>query len=363
MKILHRYILSQLLRNFLLTAGVFTLLFMVVDFFDRVDNVFGRGADLLTIFSYFAYKIPFTINVTLPVAMLVATLLTIGVLSRKSEITAMRAAGVSIFWVSRPVFALGIIISVVSLFLTEMVTPFTQRRVKEIYDIDIKGGRSKEGYNRTNFWFRNKRDFFSVDMFDSRRNALIGVSVFELDKNFKVRRRTDAREATWINAALGWSMKDVEELKFEEGQTLERLTHKAFPLPMNETPRSFYNTGVDAFTMSYRELRKFINRQDQNGIPIASYLPDLYAKFSFAFINFIIPLVVLPFAIRTARSGNLAGSAVAAAIAAFSYYAVHSFSIALGRAELWPPLLSAWMANLVLGLCGVILFLGVESPE
>ena len=95
---------------------------------------------------------------------------------------------------------------------------------------------------------------------------------------------------------------------------------------------------------------------------MTSYMADLYAKISFPFINLVLVLVVLPFALLPARSGSMAPSCLAGLTIGFAYFAVHSFSLALGRAELWPPLLAAWMANLVMAIAGLILNLGTESP-
>ena len=93
MKILTRYILSLTLKNLLLSLMVFTLLFLVIDFFEHFDNIVGEGASVISTAQYFLFKIPLTVSLMLPVAMLLATMLTLGLLSKNSEITAMRAAG------------------------------------------------------------------------------------------------------------------------------------------------------------------------------------------------------------------------------------------------------------------------------
>ena len=89
---------------------------------------------------------------------------------------------------------------------------------------------------------------------------------------------------------------------------------------------------------------------------------DLQAKISFPFIILVVSIVSLPFALRPARTGSMAFSFLAGLFIGFSYYAIHAFSVAMGRAELWNPFLAAWMANVVMLFVGTVLNLGAESP-
>lgn len=363
MKILHRYLLRQLVRNFGISLLAFTFLFEVFDFFERFDNLLAENASFSDSAKYFLLKIPLTVNLMLPIAMLVATLFTIGLLSKNSEITAMRAAGLPILWLARPLLGFALALSFVSLILGETLVPYTQRRVKEIYNIDIRKKDAKGAYSQSDFWWRDGKNFNSVGIFDSRTNTLLNFSSFQLDKTFNVEKRVDAEQAEWVNPTLRWSMKNVTEYKFSGLESVESLKYQALPLLIPEKPEDFYDVKTDTSTMSYRQLRKFLKAQKANGIPVTGYRTELYAKFSFPFIIFIVTLVIMPFALRPARSGSLAVSFVAGLVIAFSYYAVHSFSIAMGRAELWPPFLAAWMANLLMGAVGLILNWGAEAPN
>lgn len=362
MKIIHRYILGLLIKNFLMGLGMFVFLFLMVDFFDRFDNVLAESASALVIVQYFLYKIPLMVNLMLPVALIFATLFTFGLLSKSSEITAMRAGGLTISWLARPLCVLGLLLSGVSLLLGEVVVPITERRQKELYNIDIRKKDQRGGYNQTDFWWREGPHFYSVDLFDSRTNSLHQLSDFEINSQWDVIRRTDARETRWIDGVVGWGMHDVTRLHLDSNPiTIQK--YPTLPLPLKESPSDFYEFRNDADTMSYRELRRFVKDQRRNGISTTQYLPDLYSKLAFPFVIFITGLVVLPFTLRPARSGSMAFSSLAAIFVAFTYYAVDSFSISMGRAELLPPLLSAWMANILMGIVALVLNIGAESPQ
>lgn len=362
MKLIQRYVLSQLLRNLVLCMMIVVFLFVVFDFFDHIDNIVAEDASAWLAFEYFAFKIPLTVSLMLPIATMAAILLTIGVMSKNSEITAMRASGVTVRWIAAPVFMVGLILSLSAIALNETIVPYAQRRATEIYNIDIRRKDQSGGYSQSNFWWRSRNSFYSVGTFDSRTNSLLDMSILELGSDFRVHERTDTQRATWVHDGLGWNMQRIDNYRFTDNGSIETQTYKALPLPIAERPADFFDARTDPSTMTYRQLKSFVKKQAQNGLAVAGYKAYLYEKLSFPFITFIVSIVVLPFALKPARSGSMTTSIIAAMLIGFSYYAIHSFSIALGRAEFFPPLLSAWMANILMGFAGSVLMLGSEAP-
>lgn len=363
MSILERYITSEAVKNLLICMIGFTMLFIIFDFFDRIDMIMRERPPLGVVILYFLYKIPPVISVTMPIAMLVAVLFTIGMLSKNSELTAMRAGGITILKIARPVFVIALLLSLFSLALSEYIVPHCQRRVRELYNIDIRAKDQTGDYSQKDIWWRSGNDFFTADLFDSRTNSLHRVTRLEVDSNFEVVKRTDSMITKWVSPLFGWSMDVVETLKFEDNQVIDRSRLPSVTLPIQETPRDFYDAETDPQTMSYSQLQSFIAKQKANGLPSSQYLADLYAKLSYPFVILICTLVALPFAIKPARSGSLAISFLAGLVIAFMYYVIHSFSLAMGRAEFWNPVVAAWMANLIMGTVGFILNIGAEAPE
>ena len=363
MKIIHRYVLRLAVRNFCISLLVLCFLFLAFDFFDRIDNILEGDPSFLTIISYFFYKVPFVLNSMFPIAMLLATLFTIGMLSKNSEITAMRSAGLRVLWIGQPILVLGLVLSFLSILLGETLVPHAQRRVREIYNIDIRKKHESGAYSQENFWWRSDDEFYSVGEFDSRSNRLLEFSSFTLGSDFEVEKRVDAGEVQFVDAMLGWNMRDIIERTFEADETTSRDLYRARPLLLAENPRDFYSAKMDPHTMSFLQLGEFIKKQTSYGISISGYLADLHGKLAFPFVIFLVTVVALPFSLLPSRSGSMAPSLLIGLALAFSYYAVHSFSLAMGRAELWPSLLAAWMANLLIGAVGIILNLGAESPS
>lgn len=361
MKIIHRYILRLTLQNFLGASGVFILLFLVFDFFDRIDNIIPEGASIWLILQYFLLKIPHITILTLPVTALVGTMLTIGVLSKNSEITAMRASGLPVVWIAKPLLISALLLSVGSILVSETVVPWANRRARDIYNIDIRKKDKSGTYSQTDFWWRTGSSFYSVDTFDSRSKTLHLLSVFTLDSGFNITARTEASEASFVDADLGWTMRGVSQYEFADG-TAKKRSYPSLALPIARKPADFYDVKSDPDSMSFIQLRRFIKEQSRNGLPTESYRADLYEKFTQPFVAFFASLVVLPFCLKSARTNSLSGSAIAGLVIGLTYYAVHSFSIAMGRAEIWNPFVAALAAPVLMGLVGLVLNLGAEAP-
>lgn len=363
MKILHRYILKQLCMNLLIVLSGLTVLFLVFDFMDRIDNIVSAGATFALTFEYFILKIPLTVNLMIPVSMLVATLFTFGMLSRHSEVIAMRSAGLSIWWLARPCILLAIVMSLISILLGETLVPLCTRRVREVYNLDIQQKDKRGTYSQNDFWWRNGENFYSLSSFDSRSNTILGFAALKFRPDFTISRRTEAETARFVEPGLGWTLYQGSEYFVAPDQNVSVVPFRSIALPMPQQPRDFYDVRAESDTMSYAQLRSFINDQRANGIKVEEYFAELYQKLAFPFVTAVITLVVIPFALRSTRNSSLAPSFSVALIVGFSYYIVHSFSIALGRAQIYPPLLSAWLANIIFAFIGLVLLAGAEAPQ
>lgn len=361
MNTLQRYILREFLSVLLLCLFAATSLFLVIEMFQRVRVFVREGSTILQAMSYLVLKVPLIIHLMTPVAVLVATLISVGRLSQRSEITAMRACGASILSLAKPLLAAGVVVSVLMFIAGETIVPWATQRVEEVYHIDIRKRDVKGQYSKENFWYRDKNRFVRVGFYDSRNSTLKALSVFHVDDQFDLRKRIDAREAVWSkNPFVGWTMKDAVEARFggENKFYVSRFTQ--LPLLIKETPKDFFNLKRKPETLSYLELRKYVEKLTQDGVPVTRYLVDLAAKISFPLVNLVVVLVGIPFALIPARSGNLNLSFIAAVTIGFGYYIVHAVSMSLGAAELIPIVPSAWTANILLGSIGGYLMAGAE---
>ena len=358
--LLYRYVLGHFLSVLTVSLLAATALFMIVDFFEKVDDFLREDASVLQVASYFLYNLPNVIHLMMPIAILVSVLIAVGRLAQRSEIIAMRSAGVSLFWLATPLICTGAALALLMFVLGETVVPWTNMQAYEILNLDIKKKLEKGRLSRANYWYRDGNTFYGVDFYDSRSSTLYGVRIFEFGPHFILRRHLEADSAEWKGSVIRWVMHGVVEFTYPGGTRTRLSRFSQLPLVVPEEPQDFYNIKLDPKTLSLSRLAVYVQKLQREGAPVSEPLVDLYAKLSFPFVNLIVVLIAFPFALTSGRSGKMTWSFVGGVSVGFGYYIVHAFSTSLGNAELIPPLIAAWNATFLLGAVGVYFMVGAE---
>lgn len=359
--LMQRYVLKQFLSIFLLCLFAAVSLFLVFETFERMRVFVKEDSTFLQAISYLTFKIPLIIQLMTPVAVLVATLISVGRLSQLSEITAMRACGASIFSLAKPLLLAGGVISLCVFIAGESIVPWSTQRVEEIYNIEIRKKDEKGSFSRANFWYRHDNTFYRIGFYDSQNSSLAAISILEMDSNFSLQRRLDASDATWDeNPQVGWTMQNVIETSARDGGGFNVERFRMLPLVIKERPEDFYNMEREPETLSYAELGEYIEKLQSEGVPVTQYLVAQASKISFPLVSLIVVIIAFPFALTPARSGTMTTSFVAGITIGFGYHVVHAISTSLGGAELIPIIPSAWAANVLLGCIGGYLMAGSD---
>lgn len=351
MTILSKYILREFLRTLAYSLAVAITLYTVIELFQRLDTFIEHNASVLDASMYLLYLIPGVVVLLCPVAVLLSTFVTIGILSRNFEIMALRAGGVSLNRIVVPLLVCAFVISILSVLGSELVVPYSTTKAEQTYR-QIKGrehGRTK--ISRDQFWYRGEGAIYNVKLFRRKSNMLDGVTIYSFDDNFRLTRRIDSERAQWVDNQ--WVFKNVTIRRFFPDKPTETTFAEFQGIPLHETPETFKQEVREPEEMSYRELKQYIEKTTQEGYDTTQYLADLYAKTSSPFINFIIALFGIPFAIRIGRHGGFALGVTLSFVVGFSYWVFFNVCLALGYSGALPPLVSAWIANVIFAALGV----------
>jgi len=357
--ILHRYIMRNFLFSLLGTLSAFTVLFLMFDFFEKVKVFVKEDASFFQALTYLFLKTPLIIHLMFPLSILLATLFSIGKLSQSSEITAMRACGISLFWIAKPILILGIFFSGISFLIAETVVPWSTRLVDELYQIDIKKKAEKGSFSRQNYWYRNENRFFNIGLYDSRNTSLANVTELTLTPDFRFQSRIDAPKVLWQSPTAGWIMEQPVEIR-DIGQ-VKMHQFDMLPFVVREHPKNFYDMQISPESMSYLELNTYAQKLESEGVPATKYRVDLMSKLSFPFINLLVILLAFPLSIVSARTRTLTKSFIVGISLSFAFYITHAFCTSLGSAEILPILPAAWSALLLFVSIGGFLMAGMEK--
>lgn len=352
MKILEKHVLAEFTRLLVMAMAGFIVLFITVDLFENVDTLIAHDVPPLASFIFFIYKMPFIIGQVSPVAVLVAVLLSLGILSKHGEITAMKAGGVKLLKAVYPLMAAGLAISLAMILMNEYVTPAAQKKVDTFRKqwFGVQGGTfGKEG-----LWVKSEGGILNIRHIDFKKNALYGITYYELKKPFDVTGRVEAASALWRDDR--WVAEKAAVWKFTAGGEALASERKDFTLQGLAGPEDLVNLENFQQNMSFFELRYYIGELEREGYDTAKYRIDLWSKLSFPLVNFIMALVGIPFALKTGRHSGIAAGVGLSIVIAFSYWMVYALTRSLGQGGMVPPFVAAFFPDLLFVAIGSLMY-------
>ncbi|HWR13766.1 MAG TPA: LptF/LptG family permease [Terriglobales bacterium] len=358
--LLDDYVLRDFFVYFGMIVGSFLLLLLVFTFFELLKDI-GRvpiiivGQYLLTVTPYFLYM-------TTPISMLLAVLVTFGLFEKASEITAMKATGISIYRVVLPVLVMAGVVAVGLFFFDQLYLPQLNKKQDALRN-QIKGKPAQTYLRPDRKWiFGQHSSIYYYEFFDPDQNRFGSISVFEFDpKTFALTRRIYAARAHWSDSLQRWIFengwaRDFRGPAIEDYRPFEVSTFTE----LNEPPNYFKKEVKQSSEMNYEELRRYINDLAQSGFDVVRLRVQLHKKFAFPLMTFVMAVLAVPFALRGGRRGALAGVAMAVGIA-ITFWVSMGFFEAMGNASQLPAALAAWAPVLLFGLAGGYLILKVPT--
>jgi len=319
----------------------------------KLDEI---GLATTDIASYFIFKIPLIFTQVTPMATLLATLLTLGIFSKNNELTVMKSCGISIYYITIPILAISFLITLFTLATNEFVVPPSNKRFREIER--GAAGRDMRLFKKDKIWYFGKNTIFKIDVIQMENKTLHGVTIFKTGKEYRVEERIDAKKVMWLENR--WRFFDGIVRQFKKDTLhMERFTEKE--LAFEERFSDFTVTVETPEEMNFKQLRAHIGKLRNMGLDYSRYLVDLLSKISFPLINIILPLIGIPFALKTGRSAGIASGVGISIAIGFVYWVTMALNMSLGHAGALPPFLAAFGSNIIFGLIGLIALLNVRT--
>lgn len=359
MGILDRYIARIWLRLLMLCLGGFVGLYLVIDLIEKVPRFLRAGGDANDILQYFFFKFPEMISRTATFSILMATLLTLGVLSRDSEIIALRSCGVSLLKISVPMLTLGFVASMLLLVNAELVLPHSYARTELIDRIKIKKKGDRIAFKRNNIWFRSGSMILQAHLFEPKTSTLSGVVVWSVDASMNPVGRIDADTAVYRDGR--WVLDSVQSRDFRTVAGYVPRSVQSMILDVNLKIEDLRLLDSDADNMSIRTLKEYAENLKQGGYQAYRYLTLMHTKIASPFAALIMVLLGIPFALRNSRSGGIAMGIGASIGIGFAYFVVNAVLLSYGRSGVLPPVVAAWGANTLFMLGGIWMSMTVKG--
>jgi len=354
----NRYVVREFIGMLIPIVLAFLVVYLVVDFFDRLDVLLKNHASVFSAVRYFAFKMPLIVTQIMPPAVLAALLLSQGMLSRHNEIVALRASGVSLPQTAVPLLLLATLISGGTFAWNEAIVPYCTREYQYVNNVEIRKRQQRGILSEREIWYHGADGFYNIEHIDARRKILFGLSIYRIDDAFDLRSIIEVASARWTGN--GWQTSGaVEHTMRADGEVGTRQLSPD-QVVIHESLNDFLEVHREPEELSYFALRQWIAALARKGIDASSYLVDLNLKLAVPFASLVFACVALPLAGRVRRHPSMAAIIGIGLATGFAYWVVLALANSLGQTGVLPPTVSAWAANVIFGLLGAALFLSSE---
>src|SRR5215470_5679527 len=317
--ILDDYVLRDFIFNFALVVGTLVILSLIFTAFELIGDILRNHVSLWIVGEYLLNVTPYFLYNIAQYGVLLAVLITLGLMQRSNEVTAMKATGISIYRVIVPVLVAAVLIAV-GLFLSDQFyLPHTNKRQDALLNT-IKGKPAQTYLNPYRKWiFGQHSTIYYYQVFDSDRNQFGDLSVFQfnpttfqlVNRIYMDRANCDDRLNRWVGTqGLQRSFKGAAIQNFH---TFDVATFDS----VSEPPPYFKKEVKQSLEMNYEQLRRYIHDLQQSGFEVVKLRVQLQKKIAFPVITFVMGMLAIPFALSTGKRGPIAGVAVAIGFAVF----------------------------------------------
>jgi LPS export ABC transporter permease LptG/LPS export ABC transporter permease LptF len=362
--LLDEYVMRAYATNFLLSLGSFAMLYVVFTFFELMGDIIRNQTPFIVVGEYLVNLVPFIVNAVTPLCSLLAVLITFGALNRSSELTAMKATGISLYRVVAPVLVVAALLAAALFIFDESYLPDANRR-QEQYRAEIKNKPAQTFLLPGRRFISGKSDgpndptrIFYYTAFDQSSDVFADLTVFEFDPaTFTLQNRVHAESVRWDPTVNRWVFDKGWQRSFK-GQT--KANYRTFAVDtfpeITEPPSYFKKEATPSDEMSYSELTKYIADLQQSGFDTIKLQVQLANKLAVPAITLVMAIIAVPFAVSMGKRGGLAGIATAIGVA-IAYWVVAGIFSSMGDINTLPPMLAAWSPDLLFAITGSYLLL------
>ena len=358
MTIVDKYLAREILKCLVVVLAVVVSLFVIAEFFNKADNFMEAGLPISRLIRYLQLKLPQIIAQITPIGLLLAVLIAFGLMNKNNEIIALKSGGVSVYYLLRPVLTIAVFLAILLFSLSEIVVPITISKANKIWLMEVKNKPTITSKQR-NIWIKGHRAIYFIQYFNPQNQTISGVILNFFDKEFKLTRRVDAKKGLYVQGQ--WVFYDsMEQVLDEESAIYNVRLHSQKAENVDFLPEDLMRVFKKSDEMNIAELFTYIKEVELEGYDATTFRVDFHARFAYPVLSIIVCLMGTGIAVkRKSREGPSVSIAFGAAMV-FLYWVLHSFCLSLGYGGLLPPVISAWISNIIFLCYGVLNLINAE---
>ena len=353
MWLLDRYIMAKYLTMMGIATTVLLSIYLTIDFVEQIRKYLKADTQLVDILSYLGLKLPGILYQLTPLAVLLATLITLGTLAYDNEITAMRASGINLGRITASFLVVSLAVSLLLLAADRSLIPTTNERAHYVRKAVLEQRPEQALFTQNRVWLRVSADtFMNVQLVDLSQSTLFGISLYRLSQDFVLQEIVDAQELRYDDDQ--WALISGIKRRFLDDGRIQTVTFDQEPFDLKDEPLELRKRlTVEPDNLTLPELANYIDRLKENGYRTSKFAADYYGRYAFPFASLVMAILGISITMMElgSRQKHFARSIGFTLLIGFHYWIIHEFALGVGRGNVMPPVLAGWTAN--------ILFLGI----
>jgi lipopolysaccharide export system permease protein len=350
-----RYLVREFLKILIAILFLFMFFFVVADFLDNARYFIKYGAPGNVILQYYLATIPKIMVDVLPFAVLFSAIINMWIFSRNGEVSAMRAAGVSVLKMNLPLALVGVLLSVGAFLAGEFIIPQSQLMLRYVETVKIR----KKEYDPMfleSKWVKGSEGVLHFEKFDPVTKVLYNPQYYVFSSASSVKTFAYANRAFFDERSFLWTLEDAVVTSFDRDGSVGKVkVHPLLVTSVTSEPPRILREGITSDQLSFRELRDLIRLSRRSGGNLASREVDLHLKLSLPFANLLFMFLAMPFALRSERQADTYVNVVLCLLAAILYWVGNASAKTMAQNGLLNPMVAAWSANFLFLAAAIII--------
>ena len=361
MKVLYRYMLKEFFLLFGTFLLVFVSIYLIIDFFQKLDDFAELESSLSVVVPYFLLKIPLIVSQMLPVATLLSVIILFSFMLKNNELVALRASGIGLVKCSIPIIICGCIVLIFSFIVSELIVPVTSSKSNDLWRLHVKKIGTMHSLGRNNIWYKNAETggIYWISRFNPEKNEIKNSSFYFFKKDdFTLDKRINVDIAEWDGKKWLAKHADIIINRGEEGFNPEQID--SFVLPIAESPDDFLKIERKPEELNFWGLIEFARKVGLEGYNNTRYIVESNIKLAMPFANLILAIAGIPIVLGI-RYGGIPMAVCIGVGACFLYLMVTGIFRSFGITGVIPPFLSAWGGNGILFFLTLHFFIKMDA--
>lgn len=290
MKLLDKYLLKQFIRNFLTVNVAFASIYLLVDFIEKFDNFTRAGKSFGLALKYFMLNVPFVVDQLGPVLILLAGVISLGILNHTNELTALKAGGIPLKKIVKPLIMGGVILTVLMLAAAQWLLPTTVTVTNNIWYEQVKGKLPLGIYRNGRYYYKGSEGFYSFEWPDPKRHLFVNFSYSRWTEDYNVLGLLTAKYAKYDAERKMWILNHAQGQKALGDGRYEIINQPFWLMKLPESPEDFLIPENGSIQLSLTGLYRDIGKKESDSQRRTAWA-DFLGRVSYILLG--IPLLLL----------------------------------------------------------------------